>query len=427
MNFRASWRACAVVGLFFTPWLSPAAPVLQKDDVLTLTGDSITQQGIYSLFVEDYILMCQPVGGVKTIQCGWGGTSAPYMAEHMKDGILTFSPAVATTAFGMNDGEFSVATPEIEKRYHDGLVQMVDNFRASGTRTVIIGSPGAVDSYYFKNPHDVKVTAELYNQTLGRLTEVARQVATEKGLPFADLHTPMMEAMTKGKAAKGEKFVVCGEMDGVHATPNGHLIMAYAFLKAMGFDGNIGTITYDAASGQAEATEGHRVVSSKMGEVTLESTRYPYCFQHGNDHPLGPTTSILPYLPFNDELNRYLLVVKNLKSARAKITWGTESKEFTAAQLAKGSNLAAEFLNNPFVPAFAAVDKEVAQKADFQIFMVTFYLGQRMPALASALPDKAASFQQVAAGLREIDNGLLDRCANAVKPVTHTIRIEEVN
>ena len=76
--------------------------------------------------------------------------------------------------------------------------------------------------------------------------------------------------------------------------------------------------SYDAATGQSTATDGHRIVSSKPGEVTVESTRYPYCFERGNNHPFGPTASILPYLPFNQDLNRYLLVVKNLKSPKAR-------------------------------------------------------------------------------------------------------------
>jgi lysophospholipase L1-like esterase len=410
------------------PSAASPRPIFKSGDVLTITGDSITQMGLYSVFIEDYILMCQPVTGVKTIQCGWGGTTAPYMADQMKNGILTFSPTVATTAFGMNDGNFNVSTPQNEQQYRDGLSRMVDEFKAAGTRTIVIGSPGAVDTYTFKNPYHATVTADQYNQTLGKLADIARQTAAAKGVLFADLHTPMMEAMPKAKAALGEKVALYGG-DGVHASPAGHLIMAYAFLKAMGFDGNIGTITYDAASGQTQATEGHRVVASKIGEVTLESTRYPYCFTHGNNYQYmdGPTEAILPFLPFNDELNRYMLVVKNLKSAKAKITWGTQSKDFTAAQLATGINLAAEFLDNPFVPAFNAVDKEVTLKNDFQTFMVTFWLGQRMPPLAAMFPDKATSFHQVDAGLRDINNGMLEDCAHAIKPVTHTIRIDAEN
>ena len=39
--------------------------------------------------------------------------------------------------------------------------------------------------------------------------------------------------------------------DGVHPAANGHLIMAYAFLKGLGCDGNVGTITLDLAGNHA--------------------------------------------------------------------------------------------------------------------------------------------------------------------------------
>jgi len=418
-------RAALALLFLIAPPVSPGASVFKPGDVLTICGDSITAQGVYSVFVEDYILMCQPVGGIRTIQCGWGGTTASHLADHMKEGALTFSPTVATVYYGMNDGEMSPPSPENEAHYREGLSKVIDNFQRGGTRTVIVGSPGAVDSFYFKGHN---ATAEVYNhQTLQRLADIAKQVAAAKGMPFADLHTPMMETMAKAKAARGDKFAVFGEADGIHATPNGHLVMAYAFLKAMGFDGNIGTITYDAGSGNAEATEGHRLVSSKNGEVTIESMRYPYCFTHGDNHPFGPTPSILPYLSFNDELNRYMLVVKNLKSAKAKITWGKESKEFTAAQLEKGINLAAEFLDNPFAPAFAEVDKAVTAKCDFEVLEVTTYMGKTLPDIVPILPASTASFKALDAGFREINGELQEACASAVKPVTHTIKIEPLN
>jgi lysophospholipase L1-like esterase len=420
-------RGYLLVFLAFFPVLAPAESVFRPGDVYTMCGDSITQQEIYSMDIEDYILMCQPVHGVRTIQCGWGGTGADHFAVHMKDTALPFAPSVATVFFGMNDGNFAAPTPANEQRFRESLEKAVDNFKQAGTRVIILGSPGAVDTYYFKNPHDATVGAAIYNQTLGRLSDVARDVAKEKGVIFADVHTPMMETMAATKAARGDKLSICGEMDGVHATPNGHLIMAYAFLKAMGFDGDIGTITYDAAAGTATATEGHRVVAAKPGEVTIESTRYPYCFNKGDNHPFGPTTSVLPYLPFNDELNRYMLVVKNLKSARAKITWGADSKEFTAAQLAKGINLAAEFLNNPFVPAFNAVDDQMRIKGIYESTIVTNYFGQSAAIIAPLLPEKAASLKSADAALRDIDAGLAEYCAQAVKPVVHVIKIEEEN
>jgi lysophospholipase L1-like esterase len=404
---------------------SQADPVLKDSDTVALCGDSITQQGVYSVFIEDYLRMCQPVKNVQPIQCGWGGGSAGHFADIMDRTSLTFSPTVATIFYGMNDGGYSIINETIEKNYRDGLTRAVKKLKAKGVRTIIIGTPGGVDAFYFKNPK-TPATADEYNQTLGRLGEIAREVAKAEGCVFADVHTPVMQTMTKAKTALGEKYPVLGSTDGVHSGPNGHLIMAYAFLKAMGFDGNIGTIEFDATKGQGTATEGHKVLSSQPGEIVIESVRYPYCFQRGSDHPTGPTASILPYLPFNEDLNRYVLKVTNLSAPKAKITWGKESKEFTAEQLAQGINLAAEFLDNPFSVPFAEVSKQTFAKQSFETLFIKDYLGKTQPELSAVLPAKADNFKQVEGGFRQIHDGLMDNVSAAIVPVKHTIKVEAI-
>ena len=91
---------------------------------------------------------------------------------------------------------------------------------------------------------------------------------------FANVHNAMFDAMPKAKAALGDDYPVCGG-DGFHPGPNGQLLMAYAFLKALGVDGEIGTITVDA-KGMTTATDGHKVLSSGAGKAELESTRWPF-------------------------------------------------------------------------------------------------------------------------------------------------------
>jgi hypothetical protein len=136
------------------------------------------------------------------------------------------------------------------------------------------------------------------------------------------------------------------------------------------------------------------------------------------------TAPVLPFLPFNQDLNRYTLIVQNLKSAKAKITWGDQSREFTSAELSQGINLAAEFLKNPFVQQFAAVEKAVSAKQDFEEQFITHYLLGEAKFL-QILPTKAASLKNVEDGYREIRTALADGCRKAVIPITHTITIQD--
>ena len=58
---------------------------------MAICGDSITQQKIYSVFMEDYFLMCQPVEGLRIAQFGWGGERAgnlPAFKELAPDSTL---------------------------------------------------------------------------------------------------------------------------------------------------------------------------------------------------------------------------------------------------------------------------------------------------------------------------------------------------
>ena len=276
-----------------------------------------------------------------------------------------------------------------------------------------------LDSWQRDKPDNDK----FYNENLGKLSAIAGRLAKERGFVFANMHPLMMEVMAKAKAANGADYHVCGG-DGVHPSANGHLVMAYSFLKAMGVSGDIGTITVDMKEG-ATGTDGHRIVASKAGEVEVESTRYPFCFFGGEKDPNG-TRSILPFLPFNDDLNRYVLVVKNLESENADVTWGTETKAFTKVELEKGINLAAEFLDNPFSAPFQELDRAVGAKQQFETQMikgmVTQFRGIRemlkgdpeLPPLLDALYAKLAGKQAE----------LQEEARAAVKPVTHKITVK---
>src|SRR5690606_7055312 len=112
---------------------------------------------------------------------------------------------------------------------------------------------------------------EVYNDTLKRLGEVARTVAEEEGVAFADVHTPMFEAMERAKARFGAEYPFVGE-DGFHPDWSGHHIMAYAFLKTLVGRHDIGTIRVDLATGDAAASDGHTVASAAGGAIEVEST-----------------------------------------------------------------------------------------------------------------------------------------------------------
>ncbi|MCD6303600.1 MAG: hypothetical protein J7M21_01400, partial [Planctomycetes bacterium] len=245
----------------------------------------------------------------------------------------------------------------------------------------------------------------------------------EYHMPYADVHGAMASAMKQAKAAYGQKYVFAGP-HGIHPTDNGHLVMAYAFLKAMGLPGEIGTITVDYAAGKAQATAGHKVISAGKGLVELQSSRWPFCFEQ-TPRPSGGATDVLPFVPFQQDLNRFMLVVRDLPGAKATITWGRHSKVFTAKQLAAGVNLAAEFPDNPFSPAFRKLAALVARKQNFETQLIKGVISnfRRLAVAGAAGKDVAEVLAQTRSRLLAIQEKLADQAAAAVVPVRHRIVI----
>jgi len=400
---------------------SGTAAELEAGDTVAICGDSITEQKEYSVFIEDYLLMCQPAPDLKAHQFGWSGEKAEGLLKRINTEVLPFHPTVATTCYGMNDGAYAAIDPARQEAYRKNTEAIIKKFRDGGIRFIVIGSPGLVDTYTFDRIPGRSYPAANYNNTLADLARIAREVAAEQGVTYADIYTPMAAVMKVAKSKYGPAYDLAGP-DGIHPEANGHLVMAYAFLKALGCSGDIGTITWDAQAGQASATSGHRILSVHDGNIEIESERYPFCF-YGNRTDPNSTKGVLEMLPFNRDLNRFQLVVKNGGTNRFKVTWGRESRVFSAVELEQGINLAAEFMDNPFAEAFASVDKVIREQQAFETAATKIIL-YSLPEWNALLPKETATLNQLKRATIRKAEALSRVSRTAVVPVKYTIRIE---
>ncbi len=271
--YRRAWLAAMLMALGSTP-LAAAELALKSGDFVAVVGDSITEQKQYSVFIEDYLLMCQPAAKLRMAQFGWSGDTAYGFAGRMENDMLRFRPSVVTTCFGMNDGGYAPMTPDKAARYRTAQTEIVRKCKEAGVRVIVVGSPGCVDANTFRKS---RIEAVMYNETLSQERDIAREVAREQGVLFADVYAAMFDAMVKSKEALGEGYHVGGG-DGVHPDANGQLCMAFAFLKALGCPAEIARIEVNLADHKVQVTDGQRVLSSNGGVVELESLRYPFCF-----------------------------------------------------------------------------------------------------------------------------------------------------
>ncbi|WP_158265507.1 SGNH/GDSL hydrolase family protein [Blastopirellula marina] len=409
--------------LLFGLWNVAAAqqPILKKGDRLAIIGDSITEQKQYSKFMETYLLACHPELDIKCFQFGWGGERAPGFANRMENDLIPWHPDVITTCYGMNDGSYRAYDDNIGKVYEKGMRDIIDRMKKEGV-TVVVGSPGVVDSFTWAR--DRADFDQVYNANLKKLGEIAKSLADENHFSHADVFGEMYDSMVAAKAKLGEEYPVAGG-DGVHPSANGHLIMAYAFLKALGVSGDIGTITINIG-GDPAATAGHKIIgSSKGGSVEIESTRYPFCFT-GNDKDPNGTVSILPFTPFNEDLNRFTLKVNNLSAPEAEVTFGDQTKTFTKQQLSEGINLAAEFLNNPFSKPFDNVMNQVARKQAFETTMIKGLITnfRQFQGPLGDDPEVQSAMNVLRDKMFEVDDKAYDNAKGAVVPVRYQISVK---
>ncbi len=351
----------------FNPRLAPPpGPLLLKQgDQLAIIGDSITEQKIYSRIIETYLTVCVPQLEIDTRQYGWSGERTEGFLKRMDQDCLRFNPTVATLAYGMNDTRYRPFDMLNGQWYHDHYSEVVAKLKASGAK-VVVGSPGCAGKIatWVRSRSG---TLDEHNLHLCALRDIALQVAEEQDVAFADIFWPMyqQQILAARKYGTAEKPYEIAGRDGIHPGGAGHLLMAYSFLRAMGLNGEIAAIKFDSQADTATASEGHKIEQCDQGVISLTSQRYPFCA----DGPVDSDNSIrsgMSLVPFDQDLNRFMLFVTRLNSPKAKITWGQHSVVVSAEQLANGVNLTTLFPKNPFHAAFNAVDSAVAAKQAFE-------------------------------------------------------------
>jgi hypothetical protein len=417
----------------FQPLKAPqySSSILKKGDRLAICGDSITEQRMYSRIIEDYLTMCAPQLNISVRQYGWSGEKAWQFLRRMTNDCLRFDPTIATTCYGMNDFAYRPYEDAIGRDYRENSKEVVDAFKAHHAR-VILGSPGCVSKVPFwqKSPG---YTLEELNLSLCHLRNIDIGLAREEHVRFADVFWPMLTGDFTGRQEYGQAYAIPGR-DGVHPYWAGHLIMAYAFLTAMGLSGDIGTFTIDAKHNRIHVSQGHKLVSVEDGAFTIESSRYPFCACEppglaAESYPVCGKDSVssndsirsgMTLVPFNQRLNRLMLFVKNATAPGYRVSWGDQSATFTAEQLAAGINLAAEFPENPFSTAFAKVDSAIADKQAFETKEIKEMFHGKGNLSGVAL---AAQSDSVVGNAEQQRDALVAAVHAAFVPVTYVIKI----
>ncbi len=385
--------------------------ILKKGDRLAICGDSITEQRLYSVLLETYLTACLPELEITCRQYGWSGEQAGGFLGRMKNDVLRFQPTIATTCYGMNDFRYVPYDEAIAAEFRKNQTAVVDAFQEIGCR-VVLGSTGIIDSV----PGWVtsaQGTQQDLNLSLSRFRNIGVEIAKAEGVAFADLYRPMLLADSAAKKQYGPDFKVSGK-DGVHPGMAGQVIMAYGFLEGMGVDGDLGSVTYDETTGKATAANGHEVLTSDNGRLAIRSRRLPFSPGPGATDKDDSIRAGLALVPFDDELNRFTFRVKSPKFATYTVTWGEQSRTYTAGELENGVNLARDFHTNPLVPAFKKIWDAVSTKQEYET--------RQIKSLVHG-PEGAADIEATFALTEKVRARLADAVLAARQPTEHVIAV----
>jgi len=313
---------------------------LKNGDRVVFYGDSITDQRLYTTFVETYVVTRFPQLNVGFVHSGWGGDrvgggGGGKIDERLKRDVIAYRPTVVTVMLGMNDGSYRAFDQKVFETYAAGYQHIVQALKTA--------LPGLRFTLIQPSPYDDVTRPPTfeggYNAVLVRYSQFVKELAQKEGLQVADLNTSVVAALTKANAADSalaQKIVP----DRVHPGPGGHLLMAAALLKAWNAPAVVTAVELDAASKRTVRAENTKV-SWSAGDGGIYWSQadgaLPLPFEM-NDAALALAVRSSDLV---ESLDQQPLKVTGLSAPRylLKID-GEEVGTFTKEQLADGINLA---------------------------------------------------------------------------------------
>lgn len=296
-------------------------------DRAVIMGDSITEQHLYSTYIEMWTVCRFPTWKITFRNVGIGGDRSVGGNSRFARDVLAHQATALTVDFGMNDGGYRAFDPATFKVYKEGLEGIASQAKQANIRVAWI-TPSPVE----KNEDGPAMQG--YNETLEKYSAGVSDVASASGALFVDQFHPFVEAQDRARAADAKNRI--GGGDPVHPGPSGQALMAWAILKGLHFPTLVSSAKIDAAKSTASG-ENCEISAVKAAEGGVTFMRLDKAL------PFFPAdaANILKWVPIREELNQYLLQVANLKTGNYDVLLGGKKvARHSADELAKGVNLA---------------------------------------------------------------------------------------
>ena len=337
-------RVALLLLLASAPALAAEAPspfALRDGDGVVFYGDSITQDGAYARFVEEYVRTRFPQWDIRFYNAGVGGDTvrgggAGPIDVRLERDVIAHKPTVVTIMLGMNDGGYKPFDPMTLATFGEGYRAIVAKLQQAlpGVRLTFIRSSPFDDvarpPQFLPGYDDALRRLGCYVTTLG-----AREKATV--VDFRDPVNAGIAAVMKDNPDLARQVVP----DRVHPGPAGHLVMGATLLRAWNAPALVAHVVIDAATRTVAAAENAEVSELTATEAGLSWTGLdralplPLAFEDGETELAERAGAGI------EGLDQQPLVVTGLAAGRHELKIdGQLVGTFSDTDLAKGVNLA---------------------------------------------------------------------------------------
>jgi len=211
--------------------------VLNQDDIILFQGDSITEWGRdknktkandfgslgsgYVLLTATSVLREYADKNLSIYNKGISGNKVFQLADRWDTDTLALKPNVLSIMVGVNDYWHTITNgyKGTIDTYRDDYRKLIERTQAAlpGVK-LIIGEPFAMK--------DVKAVDASWYPAFDGYRQVSRDIASEYSAAFIPYQSVMDEALKSAPATYWS-------LDGVHPSPAGASLMAYAWMKAV--------------------------------------------------------------------------------------------------------------------------------------------------------------------------------------------------
>ena len=209
----------------------------QAGSVVVFLGDSITHQGLYTQYLENFFYTRYPELAMHFINAGVAGDSISDALVRFDEDVASHQPDYVTVLFGMNDGRYEDYDAEVFAEFQTNMKRLLDRIESVGAKPIVL-SPTMFDHEVTRFLSDDpawrfrdKVFSENYNALMSMFGAWAWDESRRRGNAFVNLWAPLNAYTDLGRRTDPQ-FTIIG--DAIHPQPSGQVIIAFEILMQLG-------------------------------------------------------------------------------------------------------------------------------------------------------------------------------------------------